>query len=247
MKTSGNRKSERKLQMLRRENDIEEELNKELSIEELKKEVERLTAELEKEKEKSAALQKHQDDSLPQEKKGSRLPGILSNIVFYLIIIGVVLGAFLLSGDESSPRNVFGYSYFTVLSPSMQREIPKGALVITKHIDPEEIRLGDDITFFKDETTTVTHRVIEIYEDYQETGQPGFRTKGIENPGPDNDIVSAPNVIGVVQFIMPGAGAALAYIKSNFWLVSIICVLLLLLSVCIKVYIANGEKKEKTV
>ena len=237
--------------MIRRENDIEEELseelNKELSIEELRKEVERLTAELEKEKEKSAALQKHQDGSFPREKKSSRLAGILSNIVFYVAIIGVVLGVFLLSGDESSPRNVFGYSYFTVLSSSMQREIPKGALIITKHIDPEGIRLDDDITFFKDDTTTITHRVVEIYEDYQETGQPGFRTKGIENPGPDNDIVSAPNVIGVVQFIMPGAGAALAYIKSNFWLVSIICVLLLLLSVCIKVYIANGEKKEKTV
>lgn len=176
-----------------------------------------------------------------QNKKGNAL----SNIMFYSIVIIAVAIVFIFTSGNTSPRNFFGYSYFTVLTTSMQSEIPKGSIVITKHVDADSINIGDDITFFKDENTIVTHRVVDIYEDFEGTGQRGFKTQGVDNPSPDNDIVSEQkNIIGVVKLTVPKAGAVLAYIKNNILLVAVMFVLMILISVCIRIFFANGEKKD---
>ncbi|MDR2712800.1 MAG: DivIVA domain-containing protein, partial [Clostridiales bacterium] len=92
---------------------------------------------------------------------------VASSILFYVAIIGAVFLAFVASGKTGdAPRNILGYSYFTVLSGSMQKEIPVGSLVITRKIDPDKLQIGDNITFMKSSNTSVTHKIIGIYENY---------------------------------------------------------------------------------
>jgi len=102
----------------------------------------------------------------------------------------------------------------------MTSELPRGTLVITKTVDADEIKIGDNITFFKSQNQTCTHKVVSVIENYNGSGELGFQTKGTENPLPDSDIVLAKNVIGKVVFHAKGVGDTLSYIKAH-WLVAV--------------------------
>jgi len=142
----------------------------------------------------------------------------LSDILFYVVIVIILIITLVFGGKTHDAFHMLGYSGFTVLSGSMQREIPEGSLVITKSVDPQTIKIGDDITFIRDDNITVTHRVISILEDYNGSGDRGFQTQGLENPDPDRDIVYAGNIIGLVKFSIPELGFILGYASENIGL-----------------------------
>jgi len=139
----------------------------------------------------------------------------LSDIGFYVVIALILIVTLAYGGKAHDGFRLLGYKGFTVMSGSMQREIPEGSLVITKEVEPADIKVGDDITFIRDDNYTVTHRVIDITEDYEGSGGRGFQTIGIENPEPDRDVVRASNVIGLVKFSIPELGYTLKYISEN--------------------------------
>lgn len=165
-----------------------------------------------------------------------------SDFLFYFVILSAVLIAFLLSTTTESPRTFFGYSYFQILTSSMQSEIPKGSIVITMRVDENDIHVGDDITYITYDNTIITHRVINVIEDYENSGGRGFQTQGVDNNVPDRDIVYANNVIGKVIFFSPKVGTILNTIKENVWL---ICISMAgILSVCISTN-SNGRTTGK--
>ena len=189
-------------------------------------------------------------DALPTQdrppKAKTSWKSFVSNALFYLVLIVAVLAVLVYTNSRGGgPRDIFGYSYFTVLTDSMQSVIPRGSIVITKNMPEAQINIGDDITFFKGENTTVTHRVIEIHENYPEAGQRGFVTKGVDNRDADKDIVTGENIVGVVKLSVPRVGAILGLIKENLLLTAVIFGLLILISVCVKIFFAGGEKKKK--
>ena len=86
--------------------------------------------------------------------------------------------------------SVAGFRIFTVVTESMVPEYLVGDAIFTQTINPEDIKVGDDVTYlgtaesFKDKI--VTHRVISV-----EKGEDGlyiFQTKGIANEEPDPKI-----------------------------------------------------------
>lgn len=169
----------------------------------------------------------------------------IGTISFYALLVLAIVTAFMFSGsDNGKPRSIFGYAYFTVLTDSMQSEIPQGSLVITKEVPAMEIQIGDDITYLKDDNTTVTHRVVEIFENYENSGFRGFRTKGIENPMADTDIVYDNNVIGVVQTSFPEVGNAMAFIKDHIIIILIGFALVLVLLISLKIFFSPSQKIE---
>lgn len=169
-------------------------------------------------------------------------------IWFYGVLF--LLGLLILSlpQNQTSPRSVFGYSIYTVWSGSMRSEMPEGSLIITRYMSPEEIQIGDDVTYLRKDLKTVTHRVIEIHENYMDSGVRGFRTKGIDNPKPDDRIVHAENVLGVVVFHFAGAGMVLEYVRQNPLLLvgftAGVLLLISLLSALYKQWKNSWEKRE---
>lgn len=89
------------------------------------------------------------------------------NAVISLIVV-LLLAVFLL------PR-AFGYQPYMVVSASMQQSFPVGSLIFVRDAEPEEIEVGDPITFTSG-TLTITHRVVDI--DYENRI---FTTKGDNN------------------------------------------------------------------
>lgn len=145
-----------------------------------------------------------------------------SIIVFVLMIVSTLLTD---STESGVPRNIGGYAPLTVLTKSMDSVYPKDSFLLTKVVDPNQLKIGDDITFLKENNTTVTHRIVGIEENYQQTGQRGFETKGVDNPAPDEDIVIADNVIGQVIYSNLWMGKAMLIVRKNLLLTAILMVL----------------------
>lgn len=140
------------------------------------------------------------------------------DILFYAAIAFTLIAALVFSSKPSNGLTL-GYSWFHVLSGSMQPEIPQDSLVITKKAELDSIQIGDDITFIRDDNAVVTHRVVDIVENYDGSGNRGFKTWGINNLEPDPDIVCAGNVIGAVKLCIPKLGSVLTYISENIGIV----------------------------
>lgn len=155
---------------------------------------------------------KHSAKSRP--KKG-RAGKIIGEVVFYgLLLLLIIAALFVRTTSDGAPKSLAGYSGMIVLTESMQSEIPKGSLVITKTVEPETLQIGDDITYMANQTTSVTHRIIGIIENYENTGQRAFQTQGIMNDQPDSQPVPAVNVVGKVVFHSETLGVVASFIGS---------------------------------
>lgn len=157
----------------------------------------------------------------PKKKKKNKVISIILDILFYALLVALVAGAALFARQNQAQKNdggIFGYSYYQVLTTSMQSEIPQGSLVLV-HQGTDDIQVGDDITFMVSETDVATHRCIEIVDDYNGTGMKAFNTQGVDNPHPDGHTMEN-NVIGKVVFHVPYLGKILALIADNLvWFV----------------------------
>lgn len=170
-------------------------------------------------------LEAEQEPGEPERSK-KHVGKWVEDVAFYLFLIVLVISvAFLKDGDNGAPKSLAGFSAFTVLTGSMQDEIPQGALVITKQIDPKELKIRDDITYLSGPTTTITHRIVGIIENYQNTGQRAFETQGIMNSKPDEQPVPAGNIVGKVIFHSYGLGRVFS-ILSEHWLIFLILMVL---------------------
>lgn len=154
-----------------------------------------------------------------QEKpaKKNKALSIISSVLFYVVIVAMVLGAFLMrSTSKGEPFMIAGFSAANVLTSSMEDVYPRGSLIITKHMDAKELQIGDDITFMVSEDSSITHRIIGITENYQGTGARAFQTQGTKNPNPDKEMVAAANVVGKVIFHSKILGDFANFVKENW-------------------------------
>jgi len=106
----------------------------------------------------------------------------------------------------------FGWRVDAVTSGSMEPEIMTGSLVITRPMEPEEIVVGDIITFSRGAVgeNTITHRVIGIGHN----SPLYFQTKGDANNCPDPFTVPARNLVGEICLHIPYVGYMIQFIKT---------------------------------
>ncbi|MCL2707656.1 MAG: signal peptidase I [Defluviitaleaceae bacterium] len=175
----------------------------------------------------------HEARKEPQNGGAKKRGGFITTVSDAMFSVAVIMVLFIavVSGAESGgSRKIFGYSFFTVISPSMQDEIPINSFILVKHIEPGVLKEGDNITYMAGIGATVTHKVIRIYENYDGAGGRGFQTKGTENPSPDPEIVEASSVVGKVVLVLPVLGAAMKFMSDNVFAVFVIFCLCMPLS-----------------
>ena len=185
-------------------------------------------------------------EQTPADKSKSGVVSVVGEIVFYLLLVVAVLAIYLFGSSQSGkPKLLFGYSAMTILTGSMQTEIPKGSLIITKQVDSNTIKLADDITFMVDDHTSVTHRVIGIYENYEETGERGFQTQGVSNLNPDLDITYASNVVGKVIYHNETLGIIISFIKHYPLYIGLIMTFSIGLAISLRIVVSSGKKESE--
>lgn len=122
-----------------------------------------------------------------------------------MVLVVVAIGAVMIV-----PK-VMGNDIYAVLSGSMEPYYHVGSIVIVdKSITPEEIEIGDPITFRKGDNAIATHRVIDINTETRE-----FKTKGDANEAEDLAPVSFDNMIGKAGKSIPMIGYIPLYMRTK--------------------------------
>lgn len=145
-----------------------------------------------------------------------RWKSLAGDLLFYGFLVALVVVTVRQLTSSGAPKRIAGYSAAVVLSGSMQDVIPKDSLIITRQVDPNSLSIGDDITYLLDPTTTVTHRIVGITEDYLSTGQRAFWTQGTMNEEQDELPAPAVNVVGKVVFHSLLLGRIIQQIQRNW-------------------------------
>ena len=153
------------------------------------------------------------------------------------MVLAVAALAFLLAGIR-----IVGFTPYAVLSGSMEPAFHVGSLIYVKSVDPEDIKVGDAITFrLSGEDTAATHRVIEIDRENQ-----CFYTKGDANEAPDASPVPSSSVLGRAVFTVPKLGLFSSWLSSAQGKYAAISGVGLLLLLIILPEILFKEEKGKT-
>lgn len=172
------------------------------------------------------------------------------DIAFTICLLIVVLLAVYAyqSKKAGGQAQVGGYQLFVVLSGSMSPTFDTGSIVIIKKIDPEDVVVGDVVTFTSASDTgkTITHRVIEI----DTKGTLSFTTKGDANNVADSVKLDSEKIIGKVQFSVPYVGYFLEFSKTKtglYLLIVLPSMIIFLLEVSkIIGYIGERNKAKRT-
>jgi signal peptidase len=128
------------------------------------------------------------------------------NAISWTFVAVIVLLAIALVGVR-----IAGFTPYAIVSASMTPKYQVGDLVYVRTVDPEEIQVGDVLTFVANEDlTVVTHRVDEIDRENR-----CIYTKGDANDSRDLSPVAFENVVGRVTFSLPKLGYLSNYLTST--------------------------------
>ncbi len=153
-----------------------------------------------------------------------------------VLVIVVVVFAVLLVGVR-----LVGLTPYSVLSGSMEPTYQTGSLIYVKQVRPEDVQVGQAITFVLNEDLVVaTHRVIEI-----DAVNELFYTKGDANESPDGAPVHFKNLIGVPVFSIPYLGYAASFVQKPPGIYLTIAAGAILLLLIFLPDIVRAFKKEK--
>lgn len=159
-----------------------------------------------------------------------RICQIINNIIIAVLIILVCI--------FFVPK-ILGCENLAVLSGSMEPKISVGSMVIVQDVDPNDLEVGDIITYKISDTTLVTHRIVSIDQDAQQ-----IVTKGDANDVNDGEPVSFSNVVGKLLISIPFLGYISIYMQGKAG-IAIICGvvgILIILNYLPDVFIKDKER-----
>lgn len=148
----------------------------------------------------------------------------IGNIILVLLLILVILTLVSKLGKSNS---ILGFTPLKVLSGSMEPSIKTGDLIVVKAIPDSNIEEGDIITFKTNPDTFVTHRVVEVFDQDENSV---FKTKGDANNVEDKELVKGQDVLGRYVFRLPAFGYISDFISTpkGFMLLFLLPMLILL-------------------
>ena len=159
-----------------------------------------------------------------------------------LLLAVVALGAILIVIPK-----IAGATPLTVLTNSMEPGLPPGTLIIVKPVDPDDIQIGDVVTYQiqSGKPGVITHRVIGIDALGAEKR---FIFQGDNNGAPDTELVRAVQIQGRLWYSVPYAGFVNSAVngEDKSWIVYVIAGLLLSYAVWMIVSGIFGRKKKPT-
>lgn len=179
--------------------------------------------------------------------KGYRIFSLVRTVFIYLLSACILISAILFAVNRSPQKSLFGYRYYTVLTPSMETELSVGDLVFVKLSNAEDIEVGDVITFnpSDDAETYLTHRVTQKLPDYEGTGVTCFITKGDANEAEDGFILDSSRVIGKVTFHIPKLGYMIRAVQLKWYFIIPLVIMLVVFFELLKAYFRAAPEEEE--
>ena len=158
---------------------------------------------------------------MEQKNSSKKIFSIIGNIIcgglFVVALLILILG--IISHKQGKQLKFFGYSFSTVVTPSMEDTIKVNDIIVFKDIPFENIKVNDIIVYYNDEYhINVVHRVVGINEDGS------LVTKGDNNNVEDFVLAQEQNVIGEVIYKIPKLGYVQALLASKGGLIIIVLI-----------------------
>lgn len=175
---------------------------------------------------------------------------IIGNILYYLLVVVIlmILAVVLIQRISNNNLSLAGIKIFNIVTESMVPKYEVGDILISKTVDPSQVKVGDDLVYLGQEGSfadkIVTHQVIAI--DKTETGEYEFHTKGIANEQED-PIVSQSQIYGIIIYkthILSLISKIINNIYGFYFLIFLPLTLLIIIKI-IKVYNEYKQDKEE--
>ncbi len=178
---------------------------------------------------------------------GYKVYSVIRSVLVYLLAIGMIVAALFFAADRNPQKSLFGFRYYTILTPSMSPTYDVGDMVFVKLMNADSINVGDVITFnpSSESDAYLTHRVAEKINDYEGTGVTCFRTKGDANDSEDSFLIDESRVIGAVSFSVPKLGYVFRFVQLRWYFVAALIVLIGVFLHLIKMYFSSERKDEE--
>ncbi len=155
-------------------------------------------------------------------KKASNWLIIVACIILVPILLANIWVMIQSKTNKDEVPSIFGIKPFIVLSGSMESEIHKGDLILTKIVDPASLEIEDIIAFRDQSGTVTTHRIIEIVDC---DGDKCFITKGDNNNTQDKNIVEYGDVEGQYITRLPSMGSIMnSFSEPITFIILIVCI-----------------------
>jgi signal peptidase len=157
----------------------------------------------------SAALAKAASAESRRDKKAAAAEAARKATLGQTIRTGISLGIFsvvlgLVAIIIIIPK-ILGATPLTILTSSMEPGLPPGTLVVVAPVEPEDIRIGDVITYQIEsgQPEVVTHRVTEVVTSTY--GETSFVLQGDNNAEPDPPVMAI-QLQGKLVYSLPWVG-----------------------------------------
>ena len=186
-------------------------------------------------------------EEIVQVRAGYKVYSVIRSIVVYALAIGMIAAALLFAADKSPQKSLFGFRYYTILTPSMAPTYQVGDMVFVKLANADTINVGDVITFnpSSESDAYLTHRVAEKIDNYEGTGVTCFRTKGDANNVEDSFLIDENRVIGAVNFYIPKMGYVFRFVQLRWYFVIALVILIGVLLHLLKLYFTPVQDEEE--
>jgi len=183
-----------------------------------------------------------ENDNEVHTSRGYKILSVARSVFIYLLAVGIIVAALLFAASNSPNKSLFGYRYYTVLTPSMEPAYKVGDMVFVKIENADVINVGDVITFnpSSDGGAYLTHRVTEKIEDYEGSGVTCFRTKGDANDSEDTFLIDEGRVIGRVKLGIPKLGYVVRFAQLRWYFIVPLIILVLVFFKLMGVYLSSG-------
>ena len=178
---------------------------------------------------------------------GYKVYSIVRSILVYALAIGMIVAALLFAADKSPQKSLFGFRYYTILTPSMAPTYDVGDMVFVKLMNADSINVGDVITFNPSSGSDayLTHRVAEKIDNYEGTGVTCFKTKGDANNTEDSFLIDESRVVGAVKLSVPKLGYIFRFVQLRWYFIVALVILLGVLLHLMKLYFSPQEDDEE--
>lgn len=143
------------------------------------------------------------EDNRPKINAKKIIKTVLIILYQILVIMALILTmVIVLQRISANNQSIGGYKIFRVITGSMEPEYEVGEVIISKEVNPKDIKVGDDIVYLgrvgEYSGKIIMHNVVAI--DTDENGDLIFHAKGLQSNSVEDPQITEDQIYGVVTY-----------------------------------------------
>jgi len=179
--------------------------------------------------------------------KKKRWISIAGNTLFWGVFAALMFYFVSVTFFPTQAMDLYGFSTYLVTTDSMVPVIPVNSYIVVKDVDPDDLVVGDIITFYSHtdinhdgkDNDVITHYVADIQP--YEGDNHSFRTHAYGVTQQDSWTLHDEDIIGKYAYIVPVLGFLVAFLQS--WYGIAVVIINVIVIIALVLLFDKGKKK----